>query len=103
MKTSLLMERLEEVEVAEREVPRARVVVESGVLVEAFADETKLLVRRREAFPQERAAVGGSARRQEDERVRSAPHLYGGPRDERAHGRRLVGCRDEVREEPGRD
>src|SRR6185503_16165279 len=90
---------LEEVEVAEREVPRARVLVEAGVFVEPLADETELLVRRRKACPDDSAAMRRSARWQEDQRVGAALDLLDGAGDQRAYGRGLVGRDDEIGEE----
>ena len=48
---------LEEVEVAEREVPGVGSLVDAGAVVERLADEAELLVRRREACPRERAPL----------------------------------------------
>ena len=48
---------LEEIEVAEREVPRVGSLVDTGTVVERLADEAKLLVRGREACPSERTPI----------------------------------------------
>ena len=48
---------LEEVEVAEGEVPRAGALVDASAVVERLADEAKLLVRGREACSGERAPL----------------------------------------------
>ena len=86
-----LAPRSEEVEVAEREVPRVGALVDVDTVVERLADEAKLLVRRREACPDERAAMRRTGREQ-DERVGAALHLGGGARHERANGRASSGA-----------
>src|SRR5438552_19186902 len=88
----------EEVKVAQREVPRARVRVEPLARPENLADEADLPPGRQEAGPEERAAL--RARREGDQRV--GVDLGGGAAKE---GDALgVGIRraDEVGEEAAR-
>src|SRR5512144_2223908 len=95
--------RLEEVEVAEGEVPGRCVRVEGRPLTERLSDEAKLRVRRSEAGAGESPPLRPRGGREDVQRVRPSPALLQRTADESARRRAILGRRDEVGDEPRRD